>query len=192
MELEDPQDLRAKVRKFLILTNERKQMSKSTLRKRIALTATTALFAGMLSFVATPSATAAVGDANLTISTGVAGSGLYVATLTSTTGAAIVDSATLAASTGFSARSLGLLTKDASTGTAQTATILAGGALSIYAESSTNVSFTASGGSFSGATVGSASGQPSYSQTSGSVFIANITASTAVAVCGALAVPCVT
>ena len=57
-ELEDPQDLRAKVRKFLILTNERKQMSKTTLRKRIALTATTALFAGMLSVASTPVASA--------------------------------------------------------------------------------------------------------------------------------------
>ncbi len=90
-ELEDPQDLRAKVRKFLILTNERKQMSKTTLRKRIALTATTALFAGMLSVVATPSASAAAGDTNLFLSSGVAGSGLYVATTNSTTGAGIVD-----------------------------------------------------------------------------------------------------
>jgi len=38
------------------LTNERKKMSKSTLRKRIALTATTALCAGLLSFTATPAA----------------------------------------------------------------------------------------------------------------------------------------
>ena len=181
-ELEDPQDLRAKVRKFLILTNERKQMSKSTLRKRIALTATTALFAGMLSFVAAPSASAAVGDTNLKFASGVAGSGLYVATLTSTTGASIVDSATDTASTGTSARSLGLLVKDASTGTAQTATVLTGGALSIYAESSTNVSFTASGGSFSGATIADKSIAASYSQTSGTVFIANNVASTPVAV----------
>jgi len=156
-------------------------MSKSTLRKRIALTATTALFAGMLSFVAAPSASAAAGDTNLFFASGVAGSGLYVATQTSTTGASIVDSATLTASTGTTARSLGLLAKDASTGTAQTATVLTGGALSIYAESSTNVSFTSSGGSFSGATPSGGSA-PSYSQTSGSVFIANTTASTAVAV----------
>jgi len=157
-------------------------MSKSTLRKRIALTATTAVFAGMLSFVAAPSATAAAGDTNLFFTSGVAGSGLYVATQTSTTGASIVDSATLTASTGTSARSLGLLVKDASTGTAQTATVLTGGALSIYAESSTNVSFTASGGSFSGATIADKSIAASYSQTSGSVFIANTVASTPVAV----------
>jgi hypothetical protein len=182
MELEDPQDLRARFRKFLILTNERKKMSKSTLRKRIALTATTAVFAGMLSFVATPSASAAAGDTNLFFTSGVANSGLYVATQSSTTGAAIVDSATLTAATGTSARSLGLLVKDASTGTAQTATILAGGALSLYASTSTNVSFTSSGGSFSGATIADKTIAASYSQTSGTVFIANTVATTPVAV----------
>jgi len=128
-------------------------MSKTTIRKRIALTASTALFAGVLSFVAAPSASAAAGDTNLFLSSGVANSGLYVATQGSTTGASIVDSATETASTGTTARSLGLLSKDSSTGTAQTATMLAGGALSLYAGTSTNVSFTASGGSFSGITV---------------------------------------
>jgi hypothetical protein len=182
MELEDPQDLRARFRKFLILTNERKKMSKSTLRKRIALTATTALFAGMLSFVATPSASAAAGDTNLKFASGVAGSGLYVATETSTTGASIVDSATLTASTGTTARSLGLLAKDASTGTAQTATVLTGGALSMYAETSTNVSFTASGGAFSGLTGGGGAATASYNQTSTNAFLANAVASTQVAV----------
>ena len=175
-------DLRAKVRKFLILTNERKKMSKSTLRKRIALTATTALFAGMLSFVAAPSASAAAGDTNLKFASGVAGSGLYVATLPSTTGASIVDSATDLASTGTSARSLGLLSHNGTTGTAQTATVLTGGSLSLYADTSTNVSFTASGGSFSGATVADKTVTGTYSQTSGTVFIANAVASTPVAV----------
>jgi len=175
-------DLRARFRKFLFLTNERKKMSKSTLRKRIALTATTALFAGMLSFVATPSANAAAGDTNLFFASGVAGSGLYVATQGSTTGAGIVDAATLTASTGTSARSLGLLSKDASTGTAQTATILAGGSLSLYAQTSTNVSFTASGGSFSGATVADKDVVGSYSQDVKTVFVANAIASTPVAV----------
>ena len=157
-------------------------MSKSTLRKRIALTATTALFAGMLSFVATPSATAAAGDTNLKFASGVAGSGLYVATEASTTGASIIDSATLTASTGTTARSLGLLSHNGTTGTAQTATILAGGALSLYASTSTNVSFTSSGGAFSGATIADKSIAASYSQTSGTVFIANTVASTPVAV----------
>ena len=157
-------------------------MSKSTLRKRIALTATTALFAGMLSFVATPSASAAAGDTNLKFTSGVAGSGLYLATENSTTGASIVDSATLTASTGTTARSLGLLAHNGTTGTAQTATVLAGGGLSLYAETSTNVSFTASGGAFSGLTGGGGAATPSYNQTSTTVFLANAVASTQVAV----------
>jgi hypothetical protein len=157
-------------------------MSKTTLRKRIALTATTALFAGMLSFVATPSASAAAGDTNLFFNSGVAGSGLYVATQASTTGAGIVDSATLTASTGTTARSLGLLSHNGTTGTAQTATVLAGGALSLYAETSTNVSFTTSGGSFSGATVADKTVTGTYSQDVRTVFIANAVASTPVAV----------
>ena len=157
-------------------------MSKTTLRKRIALTATTALFAGMLSVVAAPSATAAAGDANLALSSGVADSGLYVATTNSTTGAGIVDSATLTASTYTTARSLGLLAKDATTGTAQTATVLAGGKLSLYAGTSTNVSFTATSGTFSGATIADKSVAASYSNDVKTVFIANAVATTPVAV----------
>jgi hypothetical protein len=182
MELEDPKDLRARFRKFLILTNERKKMSKTTLRKRIALTATTALFAGMLSVVATPSATAAAGDTNLFFTSGVAESGLYVATQNSTTGAGIVDSATAVAATGTTARSLGLLSKDASTGTAQTAVVLVGGKLSLYAETSTNVSFTTSGGTFSGATMGGNPSVTSYSNDVKTVFLTYGAAATAAAV----------
>jgi hypothetical protein len=136
----------------------------------------------VLSFVATPSASAAAGDTNLFFTSGVAGSGLYVATQASTTGAGVVDSATLTASTGTTARSLGLLSHNGTTGTAQTATVLAGGALSLYAETSTNVSFTSSGGTFSGATVADKNVTASYSQNVGTVFIANAVASTPVAV----------
>ena len=157
-------------------------MSKSTLRKRIALTATTALFAGMLSVVATPSAFAAAGDNNLPATQGAAQTGLFVATQNSTTGASIVDSATLTASTYTTARSLGLLAKDATTGTAQTATVLAGGALSLYASTSTNVSFTATGGTFSGITVADKNVAGTYSQDVRTVFIANAVATTPVAV----------
>jgi len=157
-------------------------MSKSTLRKRIALTATTALFAGVLSFVAAPSASAAAGDSNLPANQGAADTGLFVATQASTTGAGIVDSATDTASTYTSARSLGLLSKDSTTGTAQTATILAGGALSLYSQTSTNVSFTATGGTFSGATVADKTVTGTYSQDVKTVFIANAVASTPVAV----------
>jgi trimeric autotransporter adhesin len=61
-------DLRAEIRKFLISTNERKQMSTKTLRKRIALVAVAALGAGVLSVApANATATALVaGDYNFT------------------------------------------------------------------------------------------------------------------------------
>jgi trimeric autotransporter adhesin len=57
-ELEDPQDLRAEIGKCPVSTNERKNMSTKTLRKRIALVAVSALGAGLLSVVAVPSANA--------------------------------------------------------------------------------------------------------------------------------------
>ena len=57
-ELEDPQDLRAEIGKCPISTNERKNMSTKTLRKRIALVAVSALGAGLLSVVAVPTASA--------------------------------------------------------------------------------------------------------------------------------------
>ena len=175
MELEDPKDLRARVRKFLILTNERKQMSKTTIRKRIALTATSALFAGMLSVIAVPTASATVhkaaGDVtgssgsantqlNATASTYTAVNGaadLLVATYPNPTAAAVAGGSQ--ASTAVSglttiddgALSKGLLTKDASSGTAQTATVLAGGVLSLYAGTATAAAFFTTGGTFSSA-----------------------------------------
>ena len=51
-------DLRAEIGKFPNSTNERKQMSNKTLKQRIALVAASALTAGFLSVVATPSANA--------------------------------------------------------------------------------------------------------------------------------------
>jgi hypothetical protein len=146
MELEDPQDLRARFRKFLILTNERKQMSKSTLRKRISLVAITALTAGVLSVATAPvaSSTAAVGSNN--VNTGTVNGSLFVATAANTTSAANAGAA-FSATANFSK---GLLAKDSSSGTAQTATVLAGGVLSLYANVTTAVAFSATGGSFSG------------------------------------------
>jgi hypothetical protein len=173
MELEDPKDLRARVRKFLILTNERKQMSKTTIRKRIALTATSALFAGMLSVIAVPTASATVhkaaGDAtgsgdtantvlNATASTYTAVNGaadLLVATYPNSGAAAVVggSAGTVSGLTTIDdgARSKGLLAKDASSGTAQTATVLAGGVLSLYAGTATAAAFFTTGGTFSSA-----------------------------------------
>jgi hypothetical protein len=73
-ELEDPQDLRAESEKYSNSTNERKNMSTKTLRKRIALVAVSALGAGLLSVVAVPSANAAdTGDFTFT-GTGLLGS----------------------------------------------------------------------------------------------------------------------
>jgi len=137
-------------------------MSKTTLRKRIALTATTALFAGVLSFVATPPAMAA----NLTIADQVENAHLLVATDNSTTGAAVLGAH---ATPEAAALSRGLLVKDASTGTAQTATVLASGALSLYAGVSTDAAFTTTGGTFGSAlpNIGAAS----YSNDVRSVFM---------------------
>ena len=121
-------------------------MSKSTLRKRIALTATTALFAGMLSFVATPSATAAAGDANVLANATTVNGSLIVATMESAVASATNYTAVDLSTT--TARSKGLLVKDTTSGTAQTATMLAGGTLALYAPVSTTSAFTATGGSF--------------------------------------------
>ena len=55
-------DLRARFRKFLILTNERKKMSKKTIKQRIALVAVSALTAGFLSVASSPVANAGPGD----------------------------------------------------------------------------------------------------------------------------------
>ena len=188
MELEDPKDLRARFRKFLILTNERKQMSKTTLRKRIAITVVTALTTGVLSAVAT----APVANAHNTIistgasavnttPTGTLQGSMFVATKLSTTGAAVL--ATDDAGDGLTdARSLGLLTKDSSSGTAQTATMLTSGVLSLYVPiaASTTVAFVATGGTFN---VSSPSPVPSatYAQDRRTVLMGTGAASTTVA-----------
>ena len=152
MELEDPKDLRARFRKFLSLTNERKKMSKTTLRKRLALTVTTALFAGMLTVVSTPVASAthsAAGGNNNNAADGTPDGSLFMAVAASTGASA----ALVTAAAGTNGTQKGLLAKDTSSGTAQTATVLAGGTLSFYAEVTTASAFTATGGSFSSADI---------------------------------------
>jgi len=129
-------------------------MSKSTLSKRISLTAITALFAGMLTVVSTPVASAQTshtnaGGARMVATNGVVNGSMMTATVESTDATAAL--ATAAA--GTPATSKGLLSKDTSSGTAQTATMLAGGTLSFYANVTTNVAFTATGGTFSGANI---------------------------------------
>ena len=163
MELEDPKDLRARFRKFLILTNERKKMSKTTLRKRIALTATTALFAGMLSVASAPVASAAVlhsgtvgtSTANPVVGAQSRDTTTYVATTANTGGAAVLATVGIGsalADIATAARSTRLLAKDTSTGTAQTATVSAGGTLSIYGLATSTTSFVTTGGTLSSAT----------------------------------------
>jgi hypothetical protein len=160
-------------------------MSKSTLRKRIALTATTALFAGMLSFVATPSATAAVhvaaGQDNPVL-TDSSDLDLFVATKENTGGAAVVSPVGVggAAAVVTTARSTRLLAKDTSTGTAQTVTMLTGGVLSLYANATTSTAFAATAGTFSSATGSAFAGEfkaATYGDPATKVFLEAGTAS---------------
>jgi len=129
-------------------------MSKSTLSKRISLTAVTALFAGMLTVVSTPVASAQTshtnaGGARMVATNGVVNGSMMTATVESTD----TTAALATAAAGTPATSKGLLSKDSSSGTAQTATLLAGGTLSFYANVTTVVAFTATGGAFSGANI---------------------------------------
>jgi len=169
-------------------------MSKTTLRKRIALTATTALFAGMLTVVATPSAyathkaansEAAGASGNTQMSVGLDGN-MYVATAINVTAAAVVGgtAGTTGATTTIddSALSKGLLAKDTSSGTAQTATVLASGVLSLYAQVATASAFFTTGGKFSSAYGGAAGASAYYNSTNTFVGIGNATTSTGVAV----------
>ena len=94
-------------------------MSKTTIRKRIALTATTAMFAGLLSFGSIPVASAAAGDTNLTVAAQAGpNTHLLLATQNSTTGASVMPTVGIV---NDQARSLGLLSHNGTTGTAQTA-----------------------------------------------------------------------
>jgi hypothetical protein len=137
-------------------------MSKTTIRKRIALTASTALIAGMLTVASAPVTNAAVlhtgtvgtSTANPVLGTEASNTTTYVATTENTGGqsaAATVGLGTLA-SISTAARSVGLLSKDTTTGTAQTATALVSGVLSIYGIATTTTAFTVSAGTLSGAT----------------------------------------
>ena len=159
MELEDPQDLRARFRKFLILTNERKQMSKTTIRKRLSLVVIAALTAGTLSVASAPVASAhgAVDDTNIVATQGTLNASLFVATKLTTSTTTVAPGATgTSAGIGVGATSRGLLAKDSSSGTAQTATVLAGSVLSLYASVNTATAFTVTGGTLSGVVGGAA------------------------------------
>jgi len=168
-------------------------MSKTTIRKRIAITATSALVAGLLSaVVSAPVASAshpAAGSTNaLATIGGQAGrtsdiGSLFVGTVSNTTGAATVTTTASGVSNiSGNAKSLGLLAKDTSSGTAQTATVLGGGKLSLYSQVSTAASFSASAGTFS-ATIGGAAAatDATYASDLKSTWTSNITSATGVA-----------
>ena len=138
-------------------------MSKTTIRKRIAITAVSAMFAGILTVASAPVANSAVlhpgivgtGATNPVLGSQSGNTTLYVATVLNTGGSAVAGFTTTETTldnTENVARSSGLLSKDASTGTAQTATMLAGGTLSLYAGVATTVAFNVSAGTLSGAT----------------------------------------
>jgi len=137
------------------LTIEGKKMSKTTLRKRIALTAVSALFAGMLTVASAPVASAAAQSSHTNAGgttmdaalSGITDRSMFTSVVASTAATAAVPTVT----DGTSATQKGLLSKDTSSGTAQTATILAGGQVAFYAMVSTSSAFTATGGSFSSA-----------------------------------------
>jgi len=154
-------------------------MSKSTLRKRIALTATTALFAGMLSVASAPVASGAAlhvsaNSANIALSAQASDTTTYVATAENSTGLSAITPIAAGLVTVASARSTRLLSKDTSTGTAQTVTMLASGVLSIYGNATTSTAFTATSGAFSSATMTAFAGSVSaatYGDPTTKVFI---------------------
>jgi len=149
-------------------------MSKTTLRKRIAIVAVSALTAGVISAV-----TAVPANAGIQASTNAAptDTNLNVALLngSNSTGAVVLDGTY----TGF--KSLGLYDKDASSTTAQTATMLSTGSLVLYtgaAATATHTAMTASGGTF-GATRATTSGNATYSASLKTVFFGGSTTTVA-------------
>jgi hypothetical protein len=129
-------------------------MSKTTIRKRIALVAVSALTAGLFSVVTVTPAyagiqnatNAAAGNDSFNVALlGAAGNTTGTATLSSWTDAVTVDPTTVA-----NMKSFGLLDKDASSTTAQTVTMLSTGTLVLYhGTAATSKAFKASGGTFS-------------------------------------------
>jgi len=166
-------------------------MSTKTLRKRLAITATSALLAGVLSVISTPASQAheaagstsntatSVGNVsgtNTTTPGSVVGS-LFVATKSNTGAAAVAPGGVVAGGCGTiddNALSKGLLYKDSSSGIAQSATVLAGGVLALYGCSSTAVAWVVTGGSLV-ASGGAAAQSYSYNSTNTRAWSADIT-----------------
>ena len=123
-------------------------MSKTTIRKRIALVAVSALTAGLFSAV-----TVAPANAGIQASTNAAASAttFNVAVGSNTTGAAVIAGNGIDGVAVADMRSLGLLDKDASSTTAQTATMLSTGSLVLYTgvgSTATSKAMVVSGGTF--------------------------------------------
>jgi len=134
-------DLRARFRKFLILTNERKQMSKTTLRKRIALTAVTAIGAGLLSVVPVSTANAAnnVDPGNAGVTNPTASAKLNIASKTSLVGK-ITVSATDTANLSVGLVAVSDIAGGKQEGTTQTAVLLSTGTIVVYSSATATTS----------------------------------------------------
>jgi len=167
-------------------------MSIKTLRKRIAITATTALVAGVLSIIASPTAQAheaAGSNANTAVTVGaIAGNdgsvpgSLFVATISDATITSGVAGGGVdmsgCGSLATNARSKGLLYKDSSSGIAQSASVLPGAILSFYSCTATAVSVSVSGGSLSSAASGmvdAAASTTEYNASNTKVWMPNVT-----------------
>ena len=171
-------------------------MSIKTLRKRIAITATTALLAGALSVVATPASQAhnsVENGTNTETSVGqIAGIGtaagqenntttevgsMFVATLTNTGTSAVgyADLTGTCATLDDTLKSKGLLYKDSSSGIAQSATVLPGAVLSLYSCVATAAAFVATGGSLVASGGIAALNTWSYNSTNTKAWSSNIT-----------------
>jgi hypothetical protein len=121
-------------------------MSKTTIRKRIALVAVSALTAGLFSAVTTVPANANIYESTNAAS---ADAALNVAVGSNTTGSVTLVGDGSTTTTTANLRSLGLLYKDASSTTAQTATMTSTGSLVLYTGSTaTTKAMIASGGTF--------------------------------------------
>ena len=153
-------------------------MSKTTIRKRIALVAVSALTAGVISAVTAVPANAGIqGSTNATPTD----TTFNVALPANNTGAATLGNGVVA-----DMKSLGLLDKDASSTTAQTATMLSTGALVLYmgapsAGAATSVAFTASGGTF-GTGISTTNAGIEYASNLRTIFFSSTSATTVAAI----------
>ena len=124
-------DLQAEIGKFLNSTNERKQMSTKTLKKRIALVAVSALAAGFLSVGSTQVANAADNVAYGTASPNGAAGVLNIGTTTNVTSSPVIT-ATNGAPASVGLVDVSSLGSNKYAGTTQTAVLMKTGVLTVY------------------------------------------------------------